>query len=1538
MNYEIKWVRDMKLFLIDNNKITRYRLPEKIEDSFSVSYSTEDINDIIISIVNSKNGLCLQSNGTANVISDNQEVLQIKIELFHRYAIKIIGTKNLIDAYFLPSSQGLSKYSVQDITGFSVGKDPDCQICYDSILVAPVEIEFRKVNTDWEFSCVNDERYKVFLNDVRADRSKLRFGDVLFIEGLSIVWMNSFICINQTNKKIKITGLVPIADTKKPHEKLLPVKEEDKVVDLYSSDDYYVPYPTIREFVSDKEIVIEAPPALQSNESMPLILSMGSSLVMASSGFVSVFNLINNIQQGTATKANIVSQAVMSVSMVMGSLLMPTITRLYQNHRKKKKSKHRDQKYNEYLDKKTREIDIAIADETRILNDTYLDLNNCLTALDKKNANFYRFEYTDPNFLKIRLGIGRIKPKTIVKIPEEKFSLEDDALLSKVYQLREKYEYIDNVPVTVSLRQYPLTSFIFYQGINYNVLNYYLAQLVILQSSLNLKLVILTNKKNASHWQFAKYLPHVFTSDKGARYFATNYDEAKMVSSYLEEVIKERKELVENSEKNLDKKEPVAIRPHYLIITDDYKTYKSIPVVEEMVNKQISLYSFSMLVIDQTLKQAPLASDAFVEFGTGEGVFIEKTAGLNAQTLLKTETDNKEIEMLEIAKRLADVPILSKEASSTLPSSLSFLDMFGVSKIEQLNISNRWESNNPVLSLDTTVGVHQNGDKFKLDLHEKFHGPHGLIAGSTGSGKSEFIITYILSMIINYHPYEVQFVLIDYKGGGLAGAFENKETGVKIPHLVGTITNLDTSEMNRSLVSLESELKRRQRVFNEVRDELNEGTIDIYKYQKLYREGIVKKPMSHLFIISDEFAELKQQRPEFMEQLISTSRIGRSLGVHLILATQKPSGVVNDQIWANSKFKVCLKVQDRSDSMEMLKRPEAASIKEAGRFYLQVGYDELFEMGQSGWSGAKYVPSDKILVKIDESLNYIDNVGYADKSIKEDKDKVEDTTDHGTQLTNIVKYIYDLGEKLDIQTTNLWLPSIGENVYEEDLKIKYNYQSEPYYINPIIGELDDPVNQSQQLITLDISKKGNTLIYGIAGSGKEFLLTTILRSSIIDHTPEELNIYIIDCGSESLRIFGGFPHVGDVITSEDDEQIKDLIKMTASEIDRRKDLCAEYGGSYNKYNEATEEKLPVMLVVINNYDVFVENYSDEGEQLQSLFRDGYKYGVVFIVTAIGTNTIKSRSISYFNNKISLKLNDPNDYRLVVNARKELIPADYYGRGLIQTSNGTYEFQTAKFKDEQSETTALRELAKVLTNKYKTKARKIPAIPKVVLVEDLFQEAKSNVLIPFGYSTTNKKVAYFDFAKNNFITIAYNNNNFESISFIRSLCRLISKNASVYLYDFNKTIEEEIQNVNVIQGDFDESIEDVKFFVSNNKSSKEDIYLVLFGLANIKKRFGESGLKLFEEILASVSNTPYLHVILIDQISGYKNAKLESYGEYINTSDYLFIGSGISTQSVFVNPDIPYLSKNKNVPYMSYIVKQGNYDIIKHVVEKEDSNG
>lgn len=203
--------------------------------------------------------------------------------------------------------------------------------------------------------------------------------------------------------------------------------------------------------------------------------------------------------------------------------------------------------------------------------------------------------------------------------------------------------------------------------------------------------------------------------------------------------------------------------------------------------------------------------------------------------------------------------------------------MYGVQKAEELEIQNRWKRNLAYKSLAVPLGLRSAKDILFLNLHEKAHGPHGLVAGTTGSGKSELIQSYILSLAVNFHPYEVGFLLIDYKGGGMADLFRT------LPHHLGTITNLDGNGSMRTLACVKAELSQRQRIFRAF------GVNHMNGYMKLFRAGKAAEPLPHLFIICDEFAELKKEQPEFMKELVSAARIGRSLGVHLILATQKPA-------------------------------------------------------------------------------------------------------------------------------------------------------------------------------------------------------------------------------------------------------------------------------------------------------------------------------------------------------------------------------------------------------------------------------------------------------------------------------------------------------------------------------------------------------------------------------------------------------------------------------------------------------------------------
>ena len=750
-------------------------------------------------------------------------------------------------------------------------------------------------------------------------------------------------------------------------------------------------------------------------------------------------------------------------------------------------------------------------------------------------------------------------------------------------------------------------------------------------------------------------------------------------------------------------------------------------------------------------------------------------------------------------------------------------------------------------------------------------------------GKSEFIITYILSLALNYHPNDVSFVLIDYKGGGLTGAFKNGN--LELPHIVGTITNIDTEGLQRSLVSIKSEVKRRQILFNKAREIANNGTIDIYKYQKLYHQGILSEPLPHLLIICDEFAELKQQQPDFMAELVSISRIGRSLGVHLILATQKPSGIVDEQIRSNSKFAICLKVQDKTDSNDVIGTDKAAFLKQAGRFYFKVGNDEYFMMGQSGWAGAPYIPSTVNNEK-QNILQFISNTG---KIIKEVSDGLKiKAKSQGEQLTNIVKTICQIAKEENFAPRKLWLEKLSDNIYIEELKEKYKYKQKDNS-EIVIGEYDDPERQHQDLVRLNLLSNGNIAVFGTIDSGKETLLNTMLYELLSKNSSSKLWVYILDFGSETFKIWKNAPHVGDVILSENSEKITRFFKIIKEEMDARKEILSNYNGDYEYYLKTSKKEMPLIVIFINGFENFSEKYIEEYDDLLlSLTREGQKYGIVFVFNVSSSSDFRYRLLQILKRKICLNLTDENDYiNILESIGKRRLPR-IFGRGFIEINDEIMEFQIAKICSPENYNIKIREIIEKLKENNKIIAKEIKTLPDVVKITDFNTEKISISNFPIGIVNKDLQELNYNFEKN-FITLITGKLTEDGALFADSIEKCIKNlnGVKTFVIDYENIIS------NASKSAGEEYNEFCKFI---DKNTKEHICVVICGIGKLLNS-SENMENDFTEIIKICKEKGNYNFIIVENEQKIKDYSYDEWYKDITNNNIIWVGDGISEQYV-----------------------------------------
>jgi S-DNA-T family DNA segregation ATPase FtsK/SpoIIIE len=1164
-----------------------------------------------------------------------------------------------------------------------IGGASDCQIKVEDGYIGNDSITIDKTSNGYVVTDRNT-KYGVRVNGIKiSEPTLLAENDFVSFAAFGMCLKGSCLYCD----KDKVSGLVNISGKK---------------IELSKSQLDYPRFnrnPRLKTVIPDEKIEILDPPNEPKKPENNIVLQLMPAIVMLA--VTVVFRGLMKSSGGAYVWISVISMS-LGVTTSVASIIIS---------RKKYKTEtaERIEKYTSYIDEKKVFIEECRSTEESILNNTYYSSKKEIEIVKDFSPKLFDRSVDDEDYLVVRLGNGKKEAVRELKIQKQERFNSTDELMDIPKSLEAQYKDVHNVPITLDLKNNNSVGVIGKRQDLYDFIKVLSVDLVVRQYYLDVQLFFLLDETDIKQFSWLRKIPHVQNEDLKMRNIVCDVDSKNILFDYLYKVLSYR----EASKTTY---------PNIVVFV-----YRDNGIKNHPISKYIDIANsvgVSFVFFEEHHELLPSCCDSVIQLEDKRGIVTNTADEIDVSRFDYELVTDEEADF--VATKLTPVYCDEVSLEGTLTKNISLFELMNIFNVEDIDLRKNWAESEVYKSMAAPLGVKSKNQIVSLDLNEKKHGPHGLVAGTTGSGKSEILQSYILSMATRFHPYEVGFVIIDFKGGGMVNQFRN------LPHLIGAITNIDGNEINRSLKSIKAELLKRQTLFAQA--DVNQ----IDKYIKLYKESNgTMTPLPHLILIVDEFAELKADQPEFMKELISAARIGRSLGVHLILATQKPTGVVDAQIWSNSKFKLCLKVQSKEDSNEVLKTPLAAEIKEPGRAYLQVGNNEIFELFQSAYSGAPAV-----MVEDQNKKSFVINqLDFSGKrtEVYHTKKQVDEGAKVLTQLDAIVGYIANYCEENDIKRLN----SICMPPLPEVLDYQVVSRIDDSEIHTTIGLLDDPDHQDQHMFDWALTGQ-NVMILGSAQTGKTNVLQVIIRDLAEKYTPAEVNMYIIDFSSMILRNFSGLKHVGGVVCTNDDEKLKNFFKMMSEESERRKKIFADLGvSSFKAYKEAGKDDLPQILVFIDNLTALKELYLDNNDYLLLLLRDSTAVGITFIVANAQSSGIGYKYLSNFETRLALFCNNSAEYGVLFEGCRSKLP-NVPGRALVQVDKKMFQIQLyLAFKGEKEfdRVNAIKEFVTDINGKYNEHlaARRIPEMPRDLTMSYInsnfaFGKSERKMVLGIGYET------------------------------------------------------------------------------------------------------------------------------------------------------------------------------------------------------------
>ena len=867
----------------------------------------------------------------------------------------------------------------------------------------------------------------------------------------------------------------------------------------------------------------------------------------------------------------------------------------------------------------------------------------------------------NPEFLQLRLGLGDLPPLT--KFTRNGSRDGIPAYEDEVDALVAEYKVLENAPIVADLRSCGSLGLCGERVVLDGVARGVLVQLVAMHSPAEVALACLTSQAGVERWQWLQWLPHTSTphSPLGDLQLAGDAATANVLLSRVEELVDSRAGEGRPAprgpiaEKGKDEERKLPPVPSVVLLVDDATVdhARLTRVVERGPDVGVHV-----IWCATSRSELPAACRTFLEVDS-RGSAVGRVRQGDTVTPIQVESIDVSVSS-QLGRILA--PVLDAgvpvDDSSDLPKAVSMVALTGQELATNSDaVVSRWRENQSILdrrpgaalvplrhpvSLRAVVG-HAGSEIFTLDL--KTQGPHALVGGTTGAGKSEFLQAWVLGMATGHSPDQLAFLFVDYKGGS---AFARC---LDLPHVVGLVTDLSPYLVRRALTSLRAELRYREHLLN------NKAAKDM---AELEQRGDPECAPS-LIIVVDEFAALAGEIPEFVDGVVDVAQRGRSLGMHLVMATQRPAGVIKDNLRANTNLRVALRMADEQDSQDVLGEKTAAFFDPStpGRAAAKTGPGRIVQF-QSAYPGAKTPATVVTTPVVISELNFGAGAAWRVPERKADLSHVDQ------DIERLVSRMVEAAKSEDIPAPRKpWLEELA-GVY--DLAKLPGHRDDQHLV---LGVMDDPDGQRQPVVSYEPDRDGNLAILGAGGSGKTTALRTIVASSVFaTRSGSPVWVYGLDFASGGLSMLEELPNVGSVIRGDDEERVVRLLRTLRATVDDRarrfQSVSASTITEYRKLANAPDEAR--ILLLVDGMANFREEYEYTNRSrwftaFAQIAADGRPLGVHIVMTGDRANAVPTSISATIQRRIVLRLTSEDDYMFMGVPKDVLTQLSPPGRGL-----------------------------------------------------------------------------------------------------------------------------------------------------------------------------------------------------------------------------------------------------------------------------------